>query len=144
MSRQRKSRRNTASLLFSLIIVTQSNGLSRQFSSQSSSSLCHDRKTLYHNIIVSFSIELCLNFVAIFSCWLQHSSFGLLEFCIATNKNYVATQTDAFSTFLLFSLIFFQITPAKHKVGEYSIIWHTNRSKIVKNMSKKWIKNIRV
>ena len=45
--------------------------------------------------------------------------------CVATNKNYVATQTAAFSIFLLlfflFSL-FFQIIAAKHKVGENSII----------------------
>ena len=89
------------------------------------------------------AIELCLNFVATFSCWLRLSSFGLLEFCVATYKNYVATQTAVFSTFLLlfclFSL-FFQLTPAKQKVGEYSIIWNTNRCKIVKNMPKNGLK----
>ena len=80
-----------------------------------------------------------------FSLWLRHSSFSLLEFCVATYENYVAIKTAAFSTFfasfLLVFYFFFQITPAKHKVGEYSIIWHKNRSKIVKNMLEKWIKN---
>ena len=57
----------------------------------------------------------------------------MLEFCVATYKNYVATQAAAFSTF-------FQITHVKHKVGEYSIIWHTNRSKIVKNMPENGLK----
>ena len=89
------------------------------------------------------AIELCLSFVTTFSCWLRHISFGLLEFCIATYKNFVATQTAAFSTFLLlFSLfsLFFQLTPAKQKVGEYSIIGYTNRSKIVKNMLENGLK----
>ena len=105
---------------------------------------CRDRKILCHEKISYLAIEFYMSFVATFSCWLRHNSFGLFEFCVATNINYVATQTAAFSTFLLlfylFSL-FFQITLAKHKVGEYSIIWYTNRSKIVKNMPKKWIKN---
>ena len=52
------------------------------------------------------SIELCLSFVTTFSCWLRHVSFGLLEFCVATYKNCVVTQTAAFSTFLLFSACF--------------------------------------
>ena len=44
-----------------------------------------------------------------------------------------------FASFLLgFSL--FQLTHAKQKVGEYSIIGHTNRSKIVKNMPKNGLK----
>ena len=79
-----------------------------------------------------------------FSCWSQHNSFGLLEFCVVTYENYVATQTVVFSTFLLLFCLFsllFQLTLAKHKVGEYSIIWHKNRSKIVKDMPEKWIKN---
>ena len=84
-----------------------------------------------------------MSFVATFSCWLRHSSFGLLEFCVATYKSYVATKAVAFSTFLCFfsTFFFFQITPAKHKVGEYSIIEHKYRSKIVKSMLEKWIKN---
>ena len=41
--------------------------------------------------------------------------------------------------FCFFSLIF-QLTPAKHKVSEYSIIWHENRSKTVTNMPKNGLK----
>ena len=68
------------------------------------------------------------------------SSLGLLEFCVATYENYVATKTVAFSTFLLLSSLFyflFQLTLTKHKVGEYSIIWHKNRSETVKNRPEK-------
>ena len=36
--------------------------------------------------------------------------------------------------FFMLELSLFQLTPAKHKVGEYSIIWHKNRFEIVKNM----------
>ena len=67
----------------------------------------------------------------------------MLEFCVATYKNWVTTQTAAFSTFLLlfyFFPLFFHLTPTKQKVGEYSIIGHTNRSKIVKNMPKNGLK----
>ena len=42
--------------------------------------------------------------------------------------------------FYLFSLLL-QLTATKHKVGQYSIIWNKNRSRNVKNMSEKWIKN---
>ena len=78
------------------------------------------------------------------SSWLRHSFFNLLEFCVATYENYVAAKTVVFSTFLLLFYLFtflFQLTFAKHKVGEYSVIWHKNISKIVKNMPKIWIKN---
>ena len=59
-------------------------------------------------------------------------------------KNYVVIETVAFSIFFLllfylFSLIF-QLTPARHEVGEYSIIWHTYRYKTVKNMPKNGLK----
>ena len=88
-------------------------------------------QTLCRDKISPSSIELCMSFVAMYSCWLRHSSFGMLEFCVATYENYVATKTTAFSTFFilfaLFSLIF-QLKPAKHKVLEYSTIWHKNRS----------------
>ena len=71
-------------------------------------------------------------------------SFSLLEFFVGTNKNGVATQTAAFSTFLflfcLFSL-FFQLTLAKQNFGEYYIIGHTKRSKIVKTCHKNGLKN---
>ena len=43
-----------------------------------------------------------MSFIATFSCWLQHISFGLLEFCFATYKNRVATQTTSFSSFCFF------------------------------------------
>ena len=43
--------------------------------------------------------------------------------------------------FFMLELSLFQLTPAKHKVGEYSIIWHKNRFEIVKNMPEKLIKN---
>ena len=52
-------------------------------------------------------------------------------------------KTAAFSTFLLIFCLFsfpFQLTPVKHKVGEYFIIWHKNRSETVKNMPKKGLK----
>ena len=66
-----------------------------------------------------------------------------LNFC-RDRQNYVATETAAISTFLLllcWNYLIFQLTLAKHKVGEYSIIWHKNRSETVKNMQEKWIKN---
>ena len=119
--------------------------LSRQFSLKSSSSPVVIKKLYSRDLEALSSFELCLSFVTTFNCWLRHYSFGLLEFYVATYKNCVATQTAAFYTFLplfcLFSL-FFQLTPAKQKVGEYNIIGHTKRSKIVKNMLEKWIKNI--
>ena len=46
------------------------------------------------------AIELCLSFVATFSCWLELSSFGLFEFCVATYENHVTTKTARFSTFV--------------------------------------------
>ena len=103
-------------------------------------SLCRNRVKDCHDKISSLAIELCLSFVMTFSCWLRHISFFLLEFCVATYKNCVVTQTAAFSTFLLLFCLFslcLQLTPLKQKVGEYSIIRHTNRYKIVKNMPKK-------
>ena len=45
-----------------------------------------------------------------------------------------------FASFLLVFSFFFQITPAKHKVDEYSILWHKNRSKNFKNMPKNGLK----
>ena len=105
---------------------------------------CSDRKHYGRDLEALSSLELCLSFVATFSCWLRHISFCLLKFCVATYKNCVVTRTAAFSTFLLLFRFFslcFQLTPKKQKVGEYSIIGHTNRPKIVKNMLEKWIKN---
>ena len=59
---------------------------------------------LFVEVKISLStIELCLSFIVTFSCWLQHSSFDLLEFRVATYKNYVATKTVAFSTFFFAS-----------------------------------------
>ena len=63
---------------------------------------------------------------------------------VAKDKNYVTTETVAISIFLLlfcWNYLLFQLTSAKHKVGEYSIILHKNRFETVKNMSEKWIKN---
>ena len=98
---------------------------------------CSDRKLYDRDLEALSNLELCLSFVATFNCGLRHISFDLLEFC-------VATQIANFSTFcLLFCLFsfYFQLTPSKQNVGEYSIIGHTNRPKIVKNVPEKWIKN---
>ena len=105
---------------------------------------CSDKKLYGRDLEALSSLEVCLSFVATFSCWLRHISFGFLEFCVATYKNCVATRTIAFSTFLLLFCLFslcFQLTPEKQKVSEYFIIRHTNRPKIVKTMLEKWIKN---
>ena len=69
---------------------------------------CRVIKTLCRDINFSFTIELCLNFVATFSCWLRHSSFGLLEFCVATYKNLCRdTECCIFPLFASFLLVFF-------------------------------------
>ena len=81
-----------------------------------------------------------------FSCWLRHLVDGCdivllicLELC-RDIENYVAIETATFSAFLLLFCLFsisFQLTPAKHKVGGYSIFWHKNRYETFKNMPEK-------
>ena len=69
----------------------------------------------------------------------------MLEILSQQKKNYAATKTVEIATFLLLfclNYLIFQLNPAKHKVGEYSIIWHKNISETAQNMPEKWIKNI--
>ena len=135
MLRQRKYCRDTAPLLFAFIIVaTELRIVATVFFSfffgnvATWNSLSQQRFYFY--------LKFSLDFVATYCCWLRHSSFGLE--IVSRHKKTVTIETATFSTFLplfcLFSLLF-QLTHAKHKVGEYSIIWHKNRSETVKNMS---------
>ena len=88
-------------------------------------------------------LKFSLDFVATYSCWLRHIAAGCdivllayLKLCRDIQKTMSRQRLLHFLFFASFLLVF------SHKVGEYSIIWHENRSETVKNMPEKWIKNI--
>ena len=99
---------------------------------------CHNIASLLSALIV---VAKELRIVATVFFTIFFNNVATEKLFVATYENHVLTKIAAFSTFLLlFCLFFFQITPAKHKVGEYSIFWHKNRYKISKNMPENGLK----
>ena len=111
-------------LPFALIIVTTELRVLQQSSFHSSlamsrhRTLCHDK-----NALSALSSACC--FIATYSCWLQHSSLIYWKFCQDRQKLCHDRDCCNFHFFLLllcWNYLIFQLTLAKHKVDEYSII----------------------
>ena len=139
MLRHWKYCRNIVLLQIALIIVATELRVSRQSSLHYSLAMSrHKTLACDKNALSAFS-----------SAWalLRHISAGwdivllaCLKLCCDIQKLCRYRDCCIFHFFCLFYLIF-QLTLAKLKVGEYSIIWHKNGSETIKNMPEKWIKN---
>ena len=138
----RQDCRDKVPLPFSLITVMIELRVSRESSFHSSLAMSRQRTLCRNRDSIS----------AWSSAWtlLRHIAAGydiVLLVCLKFfhDKQKLCRDKECcnFHFLLLFywNYLIFQLKYAKHKVGEYSIIFHKNRSENAKNMLEKWIKN---
>ena len=135
MLRQRKDCHDKVPFPFALIIVVIELRVSRKSSLHSSSAMsrhkniCCDRDSLY-------ALSLACTVLRHIATSCDIVILVCLKLCCDRE-----CCNCPFFLLLCWNYLIFQLKPAKHKVGDYSITWHKNMNETAKIMPGKWIKN---